>query len=138
MVPLRPGWNQGGPPGIDLQRLAGRARRDQRSECVGLGVEGIHFSRRRRPVPPDAGGLGQPAAYAGGGGELILRPVAPEDLSDLEQSHVAETAIGVALRGRNQPGDQARPHVGKLGCNRIGERQLRPRPPEQFGLRPAK
>ena len=61
-----------------------------------------------------------------GGGLLILRAVAAIDLADLEEGEVVEAAIGVALGGGDQAGQQARPHVRHVGGDRIGE--------DQFGL----
>ena len=86
-------------------------------------------------MPADAGRLGERAAHAGGGDELILGPVAAEDLADFEQRHVGEAAVGVLLRAGDQAGQQARPHVGEIGRDRIGERQLRLAAAEQLGLR---
>ena len=82
-----------------------------------------------------------PAAFASarrtplGRGELILGLVAAEHLSDLEQRHVGKAAVGVLLRGGDQAGNQARPHVGKVGRDRIGERKLGLAAAEQLGLR---
>jgi hypothetical protein len=69
-----------------------------------------------------------------GGGELVFGPVALEDLPDLEQRHVGESAIGILLRRRHEPRNEARPHVGQVGGDRIGERKLRRSAAEQFGL----
>ena len=82
----------------------------------------------------DAAALGQRAAQAGGGGELILRLVALEDLPDLEQRHVRYAAIGIALCRHHQTGNEARPHVGEFGCDRISQRQFGLAAAEQFGL----
>ena len=51
-------------------------------------------------------GLGERAPHARGGGELVLRPVAAEDLPDLEQRHVGEAAVGVPLRAAIRPGSR--------------------------------
>ena len=82
----------------------------------------------------DAGRLGERAAHAGGGGELICRRVAAKDLADFEQADIGKAAVGVLLRGRDQAGNEARPHVGKFGRDRIGERQFRLAAAEQLGL----
>ena len=86
------GMEPGRPAGHDLQRLHRRAGGRQHGEGVGLGVEGVDRARRLldqwRPMPL---GLGERAAHAGGGGELILRLVALEDLPDLEQRHVGDS-----------------------------------------------
>ena len=70
----------------------------------------------------DGGGA---AADAGGGDHLVLRLVAAIDLPDLEQREIGEAAIGIALRGGDQARQQARPHVGHVGGDRVGERQFR-------------
>ena len=48
-----------------------------------------------------------------------------EDLADFEQVLIAKPARGVAAGGRDEARQQARPHVGKIGGDRIGERQRR-------------
>jgi hypothetical protein len=80
-------------------------------------------------------GFASAAAHAAGRGELVLGAVAAEDLSDLEQRHVGHAAIGVLLGGGEQPRNQARPHVGKVRRNGIGERKLGLAAAEQLGLR---
>ena len=67
---------------------------------------------------------GKAVADAAGGDQLVLRPVALEDLADLEQRQIGDAAVGIALRGGDQAGQQARPHVGQVGRDRIGERQF--------------
>ena len=47
----------------------------------------------------DAGALCGAAAYAGGSRQLILRPVAGENLPDLEDRGVREAAVGVTAPG---------------------------------------
>src|ERR1019366_9373241 len=51
---------------------------------------------------------------------------AQKDLADLEKRDVALATVGVALRRRDQPRQQAWPHIGKLRGNRIGEGQRCP------------
>src|SRR2546429_399740 len=87
---------------------------------------GFALGRRRRPVAAAAGRLGARAAHAARGRKLVLRAVAAEDLPDLEQRHVAEAAIGILLRRGGESRNEARPHVGEVGRNGIGERQLPP------------
>ena len=60
------------------------------------------------------------------------RLVAGEALADLEQGDVAEAAVGVALRRREQARQQARAHVGEVGGDRVGERELGVAAAEQF------
>ena len=67
--------------------------------------------------------------------ELVLGPVALEHLADLEQRDVRKAAIGIGLRRGDQARQQARPHVGEIGRDRIGERELGLSAAEQFGLR---
>ena len=134
-MPERPGWNQAGAARHDLQRRRRRAGGGEHRERVALGVEGIDLGRGRRPMAADAGRLGERAAHAAGRGELVLRAVAAEDLSDLEQRHVGKPAVGVVLRGGDEAREQARPHVGKVGRDRIGERKLGLAAAEQLGLR---
>src|SRR4029077_20485919 len=76
-------------------------------------------------------------AHTGGGGELILGPVALEYLADLEQRDVGEAAVGVLLRAGHESRNEARPHVGEVRRDRIGERDLRLSAAEQLGLAPA-
>ena len=76
--------------------------------------------------------LARRAPHAGRGGDLVLGLVAGEDLADLEQRHIGKAAIGVLLRRRHQAGDEARPHVREIGRDRIGERELRPPPPNNW------
>jgi len=65
--------------------------------------------------------LASPRANAASGGELILRTVAAEDLSDLEQRYVGKAAVGVVLCGSNEPWDQARSHIREIRGDWIGE-----------------
>jgi len=81
-------------------------------------------------VPAGAKRFGFSAPHRRRRGELILRLIALEDLADLEQAHVAKTAVGVVLRGREQTRHQARPHIGELRGDRIGKRE--PAAAEQF------
>ena len=74
-------------------------------------------------------------ANAGCRDQLILRPVALEHLADLEQRHIGKAAIGIGLRRGDQTRQQARPHVGQIGRDRIGERELGLAAAEQFGMR---
>ena len=131
IVPERPGCSQAGPAGHDLQRLRRCAGRDEHGERVGLHVE--HIGRAvAAPVPPRAGGSRERAAHAGRGGELVLRLVAAEHLPDLEQRRVGKAAVGVLLRRCDQARNEARPHVGEVRGDRVGERKLRLSAAEQF------
>ena len=118
--------------GHDLQRLHRRAGRSQHRERIGLGIERIRRGRAG-PVPADALRRREAAAHAAGRDELILRPVALENLADLEQRDIGEAAIGIGLRRRDEARQQARPHVGQIGRDRIGEREFGLPAAEQFG-----
>ena len=112
--------------GNDLQRLRGRPGGNEHGEGIALDVERIDRRGLGGPVAAGARVRGKRAAHAGRRHELILRLVAAEYLPDFEQSNVRKTAVGVLLCRCDQAGQQARPHVGQFGGNRIGERQLRP------------
>ncbi len=120
----------------DLHRRHRRAGGGQHRERIALGVEGIDLAG---PGSTSGGRCRDALASARrtplAAVDLILRPVAAEDLPDLEQRDVGEAAVGVALRRRDQAGQQARPHVGEIGRDRIGERQFGLGAAEQFGLR---
>ena len=118
----------------DLQRLHRRARGRQHREGIGLGVERIGHGRAR-PVPARTFRRRKAVADAGGGDQLILRPVALENLSDLEQRDVGKSAIRIGLRRRDKARQQARPHLGQIGRDRIGQRQFALPAAEQFGMR---
>src|SRR5436190_1604067 len=94
------------------------------------------FAVRRGPMASDAGRFGESAANAASGGELILRAIAAENLSDLEQRYVGEPAIPIVLCRGNKARDQARSHIGKIRGNWIGERQFGVPAAEQLGLPP--
>ncbi len=130
----------GRPARHDLQCLRRRSGCEQRRERVALHVEsinvcGVLLGRGARPMAADARRLGARATHTARSGELILRPVAAEDLSDLEQRRIGKAAVGILLRGGDQAGNEARPHVGEVGCDRIGERELRLAAAEQLGVR---
>jgi hypothetical protein len=108
----------------DLQCLHRRADGGEHRKCVRFGVEGIDILRRARPMPARAIRLRQSAADARRRRELIFRPVAFENLSHFKERDVAGAAIRIASRRRQQPGHQARPHVGQFRGDRIGERKL--------------
>ena len=97
------GMKPGRPARHHLQRLRRRAGRGQHAERIGLGVEGIDLAVALAPMPADAGGLCQRAPDAGGGGELILRPIAAKHLADFEQSRYRESR-GRRSSARRRPG----------------------------------
>ena len=108
----------------DLQRLSGRSRRDQDRKRIALASNASTSPSPLRPVAADAGRLGERAPHAGGGDELVLRLIPAKHLAHFKQTHVGEAAIGVLLGGGDKAGNEARPHVGKFGRNRIGQRKL--------------
>src|SRR4029453_9571947 len=81
----------------DLQRRRRRAGGGEHRERVGFGVERIDRGGRGRPMAADAVCFGERAAHAAGGGELILRSIAAEDLSDLEESPARGGALSASV-----------------------------------------
>ena len=128
------GMQKGGAAGNDLHRR----HRDAQSAPAAPSRRSWRRRHRRsapaRPMAARACRLGLAAPQGGGGDALIVFAVAEEDLADFEQADVALAAPRVALRCRRKAGDQARPHVGEIGRDRIGERQGRRAAAEQFGL----
>ncbi len=117
--PARPA-RPAAPASARRQRRARRRRRALASNA-STGAAGLD---QWRPVPA---GFGQRAAHAAGGGELILRPVAGEDLPDLEQRHVGHAAVGIALRRHDQAG-----HAGSAACRRVPPRSDWPAPAQRL------
>src|SRR5215831_11979524 len=117
---MEPGWRAR----YGLQRLHRRAGGGERRIGVALGVEEVDLAGFAGPVAADARGLGERAAHASCGRDLLLRLVALEDLADLEQGDIREAAVGVLLRRGDEAGNETRPHVGKVRRNRIGERKV--------------
>src|SRR5262249_34155185 len=107
-----------------LQRLRGGAGGSQHRQRVGFGVEHIDFAVGGGPMASDAGRFGASAAKAASGGELILRAIAAENLSDLEQRYVGKAAVRILLCSSNKPRDQARSHIRKIRSDWIGEREF--------------
>ena len=126
MQPARTAWH-------DLQRLRRGAGGGQNRERVRLGVERVDLGGARRPVAA-AGEPGEATAHAARGRDLILGPVAAENLPDLEQRHVVEPAIGVLLRRQHETRNEARPHVRQVGRNGICQRKLALAAAKQFGV----
>src|SRR5262249_6110217 len=127
---MKPSW----PARHDLQRLRRRADRDPNAAVVGLRMEGIGSATAiaLRPMPSEPGRCRQTPPQSGGSGELILRLIAAKDLTDLEHADVRQPAIGVSLRGSDKARNKARPYVGKLSSDRVGERKLGLAAAEQF------
>src|SRR5262249_54804016 len=144
IVPERPGWNHGGPPGTTWSACAGAPAAASTASASALASKAstsragaVGLGGGAAPRPPGAGALGARAPHAARRGQLVLRTVAAKDLSDLEQRHVGEAAVGVLLRRGDEPGNETRPHVGQVRRNGIGERKLGFPAAAQLGLRPA-
>ena len=88
---------------------------------IAFTVEGICHDGTG-PMPTHAFRGCITMAYASGRGQLTLRRVAREDLANFEQRHVRNAAVDIGLNGRDETGQQARPHVGHIGRDRISER----------------
>ena len=111
-TPERPGWNQAGASRLDLQLGDRRAEGVEHGQRVGLGVEHVdgarHCRTSARPPPPIRGAAARmpPAAAPG-------PPAGRRDRSGRPRTAPTSpmAAVGVALRGRQQAGQQARAHV---------------------------
>jgi hypothetical protein len=120
----------------DLEAARRDAQRAQQRQHVRLGVEGVHGLPAPVPMAADALGPGGSAPHGGGLDGLAFRLVGREGLADLEQGHVAEPAVGVALRRPHQARQQARTHVGEIRRDGVGQRQPPVAAAEQPGLLP--
>src|SRR5262249_40534724 len=138
IVPERPGWNHGGPPGTTWSACAGAPAAASTASASALASK-ASTSRagadQWRPMPLALAIPPPTPPRAAGRGQLVLRTVAAKGLSDLEQRHVGEAAVGVLLRRGDEPGNETRPHVGQVRRNGIGERKLGFPAAEQLGLR---
>ena len=134
MVPERPGCSQLAPPGTICSACIGApaAASTANASALASSASAVAEPDQCRPMPFDGR---KAVAHAGGRDELILGLVALEDLADLEQRDIGEAAIGIGLRRGDEARQQARPHVGEIGGDRVGERQLGLSAAEQFGLR---
>ena len=79
-------------------------------------------------MPARALRLGRAAPQRRRGDALVVLAVAAEHLADLEQRDVAEAAPRVAFGRGDEAGNEARAHVGKVGGDRVGQRQPAPPP----------
>ena len=75
-----------------------------------------------------------PGAHPSRDQRLAGRRIVAIERTELEQRHVGIPAIGVAPRGRHEPGQQRRPHRVEIGADRVDEPQLRLGAAEQLGL----
>ena len=120
--------------GDDLHGVGRDAERGEQRQRVALRVIGVDRPAAA-PMAAFAARLGEAAPDRRRGDALVVLAGAEEDLPDLEQGGVGEAAPRVALGRGDQAGNKARPHVGKIGGDRIGERQLGLAAAEQFGRR---
>ena len=118
-----------------LQAAHRHAKRGQQRHDVRLGVEGVHRGRAARPVTARARGLGPATAHGGGAHALVLRAVAFEDLTDLEQGRVAQTLVRIALHGGDEARQQRGAHVRQVRRDGVGQRQRRRAAAKQGGAR---
>ena len=79
--------------------------------------------------------LGPAAPHSRGRDALIVFARSEKDLPDFEQRNVAQGPARVALGGGDEARNETRAHVGKVGCDRVGERERRRAAAEQFGRR---
>ena len=128
----------GRPARHDLQRLRRRAGGGQHGERVGLGVERVDLAgcptsagRRRSAF---ASARRTPVAAVNWSSGLSPLKICPTSNSATS----AKPRSALRLRRRDEARQQARPHVGEVGRDRIGERQLRLAAAEQLGLRLAR
>ena len=106
----RPGWNQAGRLARDLRFRGVESEPGQQRDDVGLGFEQVSVLGGARPMPAGARKRRSAGTHARRSHELILGLVAAIGLADFEQPDVGEAAVAVALDGRKQARQQARPH----------------------------
>ena len=128
------GMQERGAAGHDLRRARAHAERGEQRERVAFGVECVDGTAAG-PMPAFAVSLRAAAAQRRRRDALVLIAVAEKNLPDLEQRDVLEAPARVALGGGGEAWDQARAHVGKIGRDRVGERERRRAAAEQFRVR---
>ena len=106
----------------------------QQAHRVRLDLEQIGVGDLAVPMPASAREPRCTRAHARRRDQLIGRLVAAIGLADLEQRHIGEAAIAVALHRREQTRQQARPHRRHLGRDGIGEDQRFRAAAEMLGL----
>jgi len=123
---------------LDLDIAHRQAASLEHRERVGLGVIDVDRLAAAlgsvRPHAPGAGKRCRAAADAAGDAALAFRPVALIGSRNLEDRHVAEATIGIALGGRQEARQQRGPHVGHVGGDRIGELQRTAAAAEKFRM----
>ena len=104
-------------------RSATPARRAGAASTARASALASSASRTAAPTsagPPPSGAKPRrtpPAAMSWSSGR------SQEDLADFEQRDVGKAAIGIASAPPRRGREQARPHVGEIGGDRIGERE---------------
>ena len=108
--------------GDDLDRVRAHAERGENRHRVALGVEDVD-ERAAAPMPAFAVGLGPAAPHGRSRDALVVFARSEKYLPDFEQRNVAQGPARVALGGGDEARNEARAHVGKVGRDRIGERE---------------
>ena len=125
-VAERPGCRNAGPPGTTCTAFAFTPSAE-RSVIASRLASKTSTSAAAAPVPAFPVRLGPAAPHRCGRDALVVFARAEKDLPDLEQRDVAQGPAGVALGGGDETRNEARAHVGEVGCDRIGERERRRR-----------
>ena len=120
-----------GAAGDDLDRVRVDAERREKRHRVALGVEDVD-EPAAAPIPAFLARLGAAAPHSRSRDALVIFARAEKHLADLEQRDVAQAPAGVALDRRDEARDEARAHVGEIGCDRVGERERPRAAAEQF------
>ena len=117
----------------DLSAVGVKAKGGKRREDVSLHVEHVGFFGRLGPMAANAGKTRSAGAYTRRNLDLIFGLVSAISLAKLEKREILEAAVAIALRGRQQPRQQARAHRGHLDGDRV--RQLERLQPSAEQLR---
>ena len=115
-------------PGRRIARHLRLRRRRSRARPAAPTTSALASNRSAapalpRPMASGAVSAAAPARTPEAAMILVLRLVAAIGLAHLEQRHVGKAAVAVALDGRQQARQQARPHRRHLARDRIGELQ---------------
>ena len=117
--------------GHDLHRARRDAERGEQRQRVALGVEDVDAAAAA-PMPAIAARLGAAAPHAAAAMRWSFSP-SPRKIWPTSNSATSlEAAPRIALGRRDEAGNKARAHVGKIGGDRIGERQRGLAAAEQF------
>ena len=107
----------------DLQTALRNTKRAEQSQSVGFGVENVGVRRAIGPMAPAPRNTRAAAPQTSGHCFLIFGRRAPEDGADFKQSDITEAPRGIALRRRDEARQKARPHIGEIRRDRIGEHE---------------